>query len=131
MNSSSQPGVQFWRRIMSDSTGTNSRSLGLLCDISRSVFSSGVLLARCRKRGHFSQVPSCISPLICFFFLPLHQGASRYQQPGPRRPQVHHEVERPLAAGASRRSGAGGLSEQRHLLPTERRQAAKRCLHLR
>ncbi|TMS18875.1 Rho guanine nucleotide exchange factor 10 [Larimichthys crocea] len=49
---------------------------------------------------------------------------------GPSRPQVHHEVERPLATGASSRGGAGGLSKQRHLLSTERGQAAKQCLHI-
>ena len=61
----------------------------------------------------------------------LHQRASGYQQPGPHRPQVHHEVERPLAAGASGGGGAGGLPEQRHPLPTERSQAAGQCLHFR
>lgn len=51
-------------RNMSDHTGYNSRSPGLLRDISRSIFSSGVLLARCRKGGHFSQVV-----FLVFFFL--------------------------------------------------------------
>lgn len=51
-------------RNMSDHTGSNSRSPGLLRDTSRSIFSSGVLLARCRKGEHFSQVVFLLSSLL-------------------------------------------------------------------
>lgn len=132
MNSSSQPGVPFWRGNMGDHTDSNSRSPSLRRDISKSVPSSGVqgavLFAGCGKKGgNFSPVVFLLNSQISFFFFSpshLHQRASGYQQPGPCRPQVHHEVERPLAAGASGGGGAGGLSGQRHPLPTERSQAA-------
>lgn len=75
--------------------------------------------------------PSKLPPLIFLISSYLHQGASGYQQPGPCRSQVHHEVERPPSAGASSRGGAGGLSKQRHLLPTEWSQARKCRQHFR
>lgn len=64
---------------MSDRTGSNSRSTGLLGDISSSVCSSGVLLARCREgEGGGSggwRTGRFISPLIYSSSL-LHQGAT-------------------------------------------------------
>lgn len=52
---------------MSDRTGSNSRSPGLLGDISSSVCSSGVPLARCREGGGGGTVG--LSLLSCFLLL--------------------------------------------------------------
>lgn len=54
---------------MSDRTGSNSRSPGLLGDISSSVCSSRVLLARCREGGGAGGGPVGLSLLSCFLLL--------------------------------------------------------------
>lgn len=59
------------------------------------------------------------------FSSPLRQGAPRHQQPGAHWPQVHHEVERPAAAGAGGGGGTGERSAgQGRPLPAGWRQAA-------
>lgn len=131
MSSSSQPGVQFWRgtwviiQILIPTPKSSSWHFKE-CLLLQSAGCSAVSRMRNGRESLSGCFSSKLPPLM--FFSYLHQGASGYQQPGPCRPQVHHEVERPLAAGASSRGGAGGLSKQRHHLPTERGQAAEWCL---
>lgn len=121
-------------RNMSDRTGPNSPSTGLLVTSEEgfSALESFKRVAESQGVGRRRVVFLFYSPLHRLYFSScLHQGTSRYQQPGPRWAQVHHEVERPLTARAGRGGGPGGLSKQRHPLPTEREQKADQHLLLR